>query len=68
MKDAVRLSFDISAAEHATLKSACAEARISMKDFLRRLVVSGIKDLKEDLINKSQAHKEEETENNVKTN
>ena len=48
MKDAVRLSFDISAAEHATLKSACAEARISMKDFLRRLVVSGIKDLKED--------------------
>lgn len=64
MKDDVRLSFDISATEHAALKSACAEARIPMKDFLRSLVVKGIRELKEDLINKSQ--KEEETENYVK--
>lgn len=53
MKDDVRLSFDISANEHAMLKAACAEAMIPMKDFLRNLVVKGIKDLKEDLHKKS---------------
>ena len=53
MKDDVRLSFDISANEHAMLKSACAEAMIPMKDFLRELVVKGIKELKENLQKKS---------------
>lgn len=67
MKDDVRLSFDISATEHAMLKSACAEAMIPMKDFLRSLVVKGIKELKEDLLNKSQTPKEDEIENHVKT-
>lgn len=47
MKDDIRLSFDISATEHAMLKSACAEAMIPMKDFLRNLVAKGIKELKE---------------------
>lgn len=45
--DVVRLSFDISVDEHALLKSACAEARIPMKDFLRDLVLRGIQELKE---------------------
>lgn len=49
------------------LKSACAEAMIPMKDFLRNLVAKGIKELKEDLLNKSQTHKEKEIENHVKT-
>ncbi len=53
MKDDVRLSFDISANEHAMLKAACAEAMIPMKDFLRELVVKGIKDLRENLQKKS---------------
>ena len=64
MKDDVRLSFDISATEHAMLKSACAEAMIPMKDFLRSL---GVKGIKEDLLNKSQTPKEDEIENHVKT-
>lgn len=52
MKDEVRLSFDISTAEHAMLKAACAEAMIPMKDFLRDLVLKGVKNLKEDLLAK----------------
>lgn len=44
--DVVRLSFDISAHEHALLKSACAEAMIPMKDFLHDLVLRGIQELK----------------------
>lgn len=45
--DIVRLSFDISAQEHALLKSACAEAMIPMKDFLHDLVLRGIQELKD---------------------
>jgi hypothetical protein len=52
MKDEVRLSFDISASEHAMLKAACAEAMIPMKEFLRDLVLKGVKNLKEDLLTK----------------
>lgn len=45
--DVVRLSFDISVHEHSLLKSACAEAMIPMKEFLRDLVLKGIQELKE---------------------
>lgn len=47
MKNATRLSFDISIHEHAMLKAACAEAMIPMKDFLHGLVVRGIQELRE---------------------
>ncbi len=60
MKDEVRLSFDISASEHAMLKAACAEAMIPMKDFLKGLVLKGIKNLKEDLIAKQRVLEKEE--------
>jgi hypothetical protein len=52
--DVVRLSFDISAQEHAMLKAACAEAMIPMKDFLHKLVVKGIHELKEKQLKKVQ--------------
>ena len=44
-EDTVRLSFDIPADEHVVLKSECAQARISIKDFVHDLVLRGLKDL-----------------------
>lgn len=63
MKDEVRLSFDISAAEHAMLKAACAEAMIPMKGFLRDLVLKGVKNLKEDLLTKQKTVDNKELKN-----
>lgn len=50
--DVIRLSFDISIHEHATLKAACAEAMIPMKDFLHDLVLKGIQELREKQLKK----------------
>lgn len=41
----VRLSFDIPEDEHLTLKIACAQARLAIKDFVHELILRGIKDL-----------------------
>lgn len=41
----VRLSFDIPVDEHISLKTACALARMTMKEYLQHLVHEGIKDL-----------------------
>lgn len=48
----VRLSFDVPIEEHVMLKTECAQARVTIKDFLHHLVIQGIKDLK-----KKQLHK-----------
>lgn len=43
----VRISFDIPPLTHHLLKIACAEAEISIKDFMLGVMMKGIKDLKE---------------------
>jgi hypothetical protein len=43
----VRLSFDISVDEHILLKTACAQARLAIKDFMHEMMLKGLKDLKE---------------------
>ena len=45
-EDKVRLSVDIPVNQHSALKSQCAQARITIKDFLHQLVLQGIQDLK----------------------
>lgn len=47
MKNSVRLSFEVPVDEHIFIKMECAKARISMKDFLHAVVLSGLKTLKE---------------------
>ena len=46
-EETVRLSFDIPIEQHSALKSQCAQARITIKDFLHHLVEQGLNDLKE---------------------
>lgn len=41
----VRLSFDVPVEEHTILKMECADARISIKDFLQDWVIKGIHEL-----------------------
>lgn len=44
----VRLSFDIPEEEHYLLKTACVQAKLSIKDFAYGMILKGIKDLKKD--------------------
>lgn len=44
----VRLSFDIPEDEHTILKTACAHARLAIKDFVHAMILKGIKELKKD--------------------
>lgn len=43
----VRLSFDIPLDEHIMLKTACAQARLAIKDFMHEMMLKGLQDLKE---------------------
>ncbi|MBS4167707.1 hypothetical protein [Parachlamydia sp. AcF125] len=43
----VRLSFDIPADEHVLLKTACAQSRIAIKDFMHEMMLKGLEDLKQ---------------------
>lgn len=43
----VRLSFDIPAEEHVLLKTACAQSRIAIKDFMYDAMLRGLNDLQE---------------------
>lgn len=47
MKNSVRLSFEVPVDEHIFIKMECAKARISMKDFLHAVVLSGLQELKQ---------------------
>ena len=47
MRNSVRLSFEVPVQDHIFIKTECAKAQISMKDFLHELVVNGLKELKE---------------------
>ena len=42
----VRLSFDIPEDEHLILKSACVQAKLSIKDFVHGMILKGLQDLK----------------------
>lgn len=44
----VRLSFDVPEEEHFLLKTACVQAKLSIKDFVHGMILKGIKDLKKD--------------------
>lgn len=44
----VRLSFDIPVEEHIMLKTACAQSRVAIKDFLHGIVIKGLHDLQEE--------------------
>jgi len=44
----VRLSFDIPESEHLMLKTACVQARLSIKDFAHKMILMGLKDLKKE--------------------
>lgn len=46
-ENVVRLSFDIPIDEHITLKMECAQARISIKEFMHEMMLKGIQELKE---------------------
>lgn len=46
MKNSVRLSFEVPIDVHVLIKMECAKARISMKDFLHAVVLSGLQELK----------------------
>lgn len=46
MKNSVRLSFEVPVQDHIFIKTECAKAQISMKDFLHELIVNGLKELK----------------------
>ncbi len=48
--DTVRLSFDVPVEEHILLKMECAQAQISIKDFLHEMMLKGINELKEKLL------------------
>ncbi len=43
----VRLSFDIPLEEHIRLKTACAQSRLAIKDFMYEMMLRGLQDLKE---------------------
>lgn len=43
----VRLSFDIPEHEHVLLKTACAQSRLSMKEFMHTMMLKGLEELKE---------------------
>lgn len=43
----VRLSFDIPIDEHILLKTACAQSRIAIKDFMHEMMIKGLQELKE---------------------
>ena len=43
----VRLSFDIPINEHILLKTACAQSRLAIKDFMHEMMLKGIAELKE---------------------
>lgn len=47
-KNMVRLSFDIPESEHLMLKTACVQARLSIKDFMHSMVLKGLEDLKKE--------------------
>ena len=42
----VRLSFDIPLDEHIMLKTACAQARLAIKDFMHEMMLKGLEELK----------------------
>lgn len=44
----VRISFDIPEDEHLMLKTACVQARLSIKDFVNGMILKGIQELKKD--------------------
>lgn len=44
----VRLSFDIPEDEHFVLKTACVQAKMSIKDFVHGMILQGLRDLKKD--------------------
>ncbi len=44
-KNMVRISFDIPENEHTLLKIGCTQARISIKDFMHKMVLKGIQEL-----------------------
>ncbi len=46
-EETVRLSFDVPVKEHILLKSECAQARISIKEFLHQWMLKGLQELKE---------------------
>lgn len=47
MKNSVRLSFEVPVSDHIFIKTECAKAQISMKDFLHAVVLNGLIELKE---------------------
>ncbi len=44
----VRLSFDIPEDEHTMLKTACAQCRLTIKDFVHAMILKGIQNFKKD--------------------
>lgn len=48
----VRLSFDIPEDTHLLLKTACVQARLSIKDFAYSMIIKGIQELKEEKFKK----------------
>ena len=44
----VRLSFDIPESEHLMLKTACVQARLSIKNFAHKMILKGLEDLKKE--------------------
>jgi hypothetical protein len=44
----VRLSFDIPEDEHTMLKTACAQSRLAIKDFVHAMILKGIQEFKDD--------------------
>lgn len=44
----VRLSFDIPQSEHLMLKTACVQARLSIKNFAHQMILKGLEDLKKE--------------------
>jgi hypothetical protein len=48
----VRLSFDIPESEHIILKTACVQAKLSIKDFAHAMILKGIQDLNEEQFKK----------------
>lgn len=46
MKNTVRLSFDIPEDEHMALKLACVQAKLSIKDFVHKMILQGLEKIK----------------------
>lgn len=44
----VRLSFDIPEDEHLMLKTACVQAKLSIKDFVHEMILKGLHELKKE--------------------